>query len=246
MHDINFLPAQYSERRARRQTQPWRIVAVLVFVALVAAAALVQCGRRNLLKADLAAVEPSYEMAARQDRQLGATQAKLQRLRSLAGLYAYLQHPWPRTQLLAGVLGPLPEDVIFERLQIVREKPPVEASGERQARGENPLDEERLAKLPPPERDLKKLRGECDTMRTVIHFAGTTADSASLHRYLGELGKNGLFLKAELNSLESVPSKTNPAMRFQATVHVRPGYGQPGGPTSPQPKGDDRLAVTPP
>ena len=33
-------------------------------------------------------------------------------------------------------------------------------------------------------------------------------------------------------------------MRFQATVFVRPGYGQPGGPTSaPPPKRDGRLAA---
>jgi Tfp pilus assembly protein PilN len=245
MHDIDFLPAQFFERRSRRQAQPWRMFVVLALVALMAVAAVVQRGRRSVLEGDLAAVEPSYESATQQNRQLAAVQAKLQRLRSLAGLYAYLQHPWPRTQLLAGVLEPLPEDVTFDRVQIVRERPPVQATPERQNSGANPLEEEQLAKLPPPERDLKKLRGECDPMRTVVHLAGTTADSASLHRYLGELGKNGLFVKAELNSLESVPGKTTSLMRFQATVFVRPGYGQPGGPTSaPQPKRDDRLAAT--
>lgn len=244
MHDIDFLPAQFSERRSRRQARPWRMFVVLALVALMAVAAVVQRGRRNVLEADLAAVEPSYQSATQQNRQLAAVQAKLQRLRSLAGLYTYLQHPWPRTQLLAGVLEPLPEDVTFDRVQIVRERPLVQATTERQSSGTNPLEEEQLAKLPPPERDLKKLRGECDAMRTVVHLAGTTADSASLHRYLGELGKNGLFVKAELNSLESVPGKTTSLMRFQATVSVRPGYGQPGGPTSaPQPKRDDRLAA---
>jgi Tfp pilus assembly protein PilN len=245
MHDINFLPVEYSERRSRRQTHPWRIVVVLAFVGLVAAAAIGQHGRRESLAADLAAVEASYELAMQHSRQLAAVHTKLQRLRSLAELYAYLEHPWPRTQLLSGVLGPLPEEVIFERVQVVREKPPAQATGERQPRSDNVTEEERLAKLPPPERDLKRIQGVCDSMRTVIHLAGTTTDSASLHRYLAELGKNTLFAKAELNSLESVPSKTNSVMRFQATVFVRPGYGQPGGPTSvPQPKRDGRLAVT--
>jgi Tfp pilus assembly protein PilN len=244
MHDIDFLPAQYTQRRSRRQTHPWRVFVVLAFVALVAVAAVAQRGRRQSLEADLAAVEPAYELAMQQNRQLGAVQAKLQRLRGLAALYAYLQHPWPRTQLLVGVLEPLPEDVTFERVQIVREKPPAPVNGERQVRGENLPEEEQLAKLPPPERDLKRTRNVCDNMRTVIHLAGTTTDSASLHRYLGELGKNGLFVKAELNSLESVANNAKPLMRFQATVLVRPGYGQPGGPTSvPQPKRDGRLAA---
>ena len=204
MHDIDFLPVQYAQRRSRRQTQPWRVFVVLAFVALVAAAAVAQRSRRTSLEADLAAVEPAYELAMQQSRQLAAVQTRLQRLRSLAALYTYLQHPWPRTQLLLGVLEPLPEEVTFERVQIVREKPPVQATAERPARGENPLDEEQLAKLPPPERDLKRTRSTCDAMRTVIHLAGTTTDSASLHRYLGDLGKNGLFVKAELDSLESV------------------------------------------
>ncbi len=243
MRDIDFLPAQVSQSRSRRQTRPWRVIVVLAFVGLVAAADVAQRSRRHWLESDLAAVEPAYELAAQQNRQLAAVQTELQRLRSLADLYAYLQHPWPRTQLLAGVLGPLPAEVTFQRVQVVCEKPPPVA-GQRQARGDTPLDEEQLAKLPAPQRDLKKLRGQRDSLRTVIRLTGTTADSASLYRYLGELGRNELFAKAELNSLESLAGKDEGLMKFEATVLVRPGYGQPGGPTSVPPhKGNDRLAA---
>jgi len=233
MHDIDFLPVQYYQQNVRRQSQPWRIVVVVIFVALVGATTLAQHHRRQYVEAELAAVTPPYELAVGQSTRLAGIQVQLQKARRSAELYTYLQHPWPRTQLLVALLAPLPDNIVFEQLQITREKPLSQAPTERRFRPEKVSEEEDLTKLPPAERDLKALREEFDKMQTVIHISGTTAESGSLHRYLGELGKNDLFAKAELNSLESVEHKGGATMRFKATVFVRPGYGQPGGPTRP-------------
>jgi hypothetical protein len=180
-----------------------------------------------------------YELAVSQSRCWADIQTRLRTARSNAELFVYLRHPWPRTQLLVALLAPRPEEITFEQLRITREKPAVEATTDRRLRTEKPAEEDDLSKLSPTERDMRHLREECDKMRTVIHIAGSTADSGALHRYLSELGKHSLFAKAELDSLESVEGKGPAAMKFRATVVVRPGYGQPGGPT-PAPR--DSLA----
>jgi hypothetical protein len=133
--------------------------------------------------------------------------------------------------LLVALLAPRPAEITLEQLRITREKPAVEAATERHLRTEKPSEEDDLSKLLPAERDLRHFREESDKMRTVIHIAGSTADSGALHRYLSELGKHNLFAKAELDSLESLESKGGAVIKFRATVVVRPGYGQPGGPT---------------
>jgi hypothetical protein len=68
-----------------------------------------------------------------------------------------------------------------------------------------------------------------------------TTDTDALHTYLSRLAHSPLVAKAELVSLEHEPGSGGPpqeadkpapaeAARFHATLTVKPGYGQPGGP----------------
>jgi len=231
MPDIDFLPAEYHQRHAQRQSRPWQIIVAVAFGALVSVAALGQHHCRAQAEAELAAATAPYELAVSQHCRLAEIQNELRKARSTAELCVYLRHPWPRTQLLVALLAPRPDEIIFEQLHITREKPPTEPAADRRLRTEKPAEEEELNKLSSAERDLKRFREECDKMRTVIHVAGTTGDSGALHRYLNALGKHSLFAKAELDSLESLEGKAATVMKFRATVVVRPGYGQAGGPT---------------
>jgi len=65
----------------------------------------------------------------------------------------------------------------------------------------------------------------------VLMLSGVTTDSAALQQYLLVLGKSELFVKTELGSLEADPADRPGAMHFIARLVIRPGYGQPGGPT---------------
>jgi hypothetical protein len=233
-HDIDFLPSQYRQKHAQRQSRPWQLVVVIVFGLLLGAAALGYRHGRTQVEAELAAITPPYELAVSQNFQLNQMQPQLQKARSTAELLVYLRHPWPRTQLLVALLAPLPEEVVFEQLHIARERPPVQPLADHHPHPEKPLGEEELSKLTPADRDLRHFREECDKMQTVIHLSGTTAESGALHRYLSELGQNSLFAKANLDSLESLEGKGPAAMKFRATLIVRPGYGQPGGPKRPE------------
>lgn len=241
MHDVDFLPAEYRQTRERRRMHPWRAFVVTAFVALVATASLAQLHHRRQIEAELATLEPQRAMIDRQNAELAEMQAELAVQRARAELITYLRHPWPRTQLLEGLLAPLPEMVTFERLEIYGEETASSSPEPRSPVGRGKAAEAEHAKLSPARRDLEQLRGEYDARRTLVAVTGVTGDSAALHRYLGNLGKKYLFSKVELRSIEALPGAAEERLRFQAVLTVRPGYGQPGGPNAPP--ADDRVAV---
>lgn len=227
MHDIDFLPAEYRQSHAQKRLQLWRIAVLLGFLALLSAASLVDRQRRQRVLGDMAAIEPLHAQATAQIARLGQLQARLAEARAEADLYTYLRHPWPRTQLLASLLGPLPEEITFEKVVMHREA--AERRGPATLPRDGKTEEQQEARLSPPARDLKRLRAECDSAQTVILLSGLTSDSGALHRYLDEAGRNELFRKAQLRSSESLQTETGSIQRFSATFVVAPGYGQPGG-----------------
>ena len=138
MSDIDFLPIEYRQRVRQRQSQSWRIVVAAAMIGLVAAAAITQHYRWRRVRADLADVTPAYVAAVNLQSRLAGVQRQLDQARACAELYTYLRHPWPRTQLLTAMLGPLPEEITLQRVQILREpadaSPPSRSQGRRKKR----------------------------------------------------------------------------------------------------------------
>jgi Tfp pilus assembly protein PilN len=228
--EIDFLPAEYREKRVRLQMQPWRLVVSTGLLALVALTAGIQHQRRQHAAEQLASIAPQYEAALKESTRYGQLQTQLAVARAEADLFTYLRYPWPRTRILDAILAPLPEEICLEELQIYQE-------ANRERSGREPVDktaEQKRKKMPPAVRDLVQLRQQYDKQQNLVVLTGTTREMAALHRYLGELAKMPLFAKAELASIETDTKSAKQAdeqHRFSATLIVRPGYGQPGGPT---------------
>jgi hypothetical protein len=238
MQDVDFLPIEYRQQHAQRQVQPWRIIVVAAFLALSAAATIAHYHQRWRTEKQLAAIVPCYDAAVRQNELLKEAETQLQTVQSAAELFTYLRHPWPKTQVLAALVAPLPREVTLSQLQIVRETPADQLLMEQRPQIDKKAEDEKLAKMPPAQRDLRRLHDEFDKTRTLVRITGTSSETGALHRYLGALGKSNMFAKAELRSLESVEGKQGHACRFQATLVVRPGYGQPEGPERNVAKGE--------
>lgn len=235
MNDIDFLPLEYHQKSAERRQQPWRLVVAAAFLALLGAAALLDYQRRHRLSADLQTIRPQYEKAVAQMSRLTDLQSQAKLARAEADLYTYLRHPWPKTQILSALLGPLPDEIVLEQLKIHQETArPHDSAGLERKPEPKKLDpkaeEAELAKLPPAASDLKRLRAQFDAMQTVAIVTGQCREDAAAHRYLDQLRKNDLFRKVQLRSMETVKSDQGPTQRFVALILVRPGYGQPGGP----------------
>jgi hypothetical protein len=233
MHEIDFLPEEHRRRYVQRQTKPWRVVVVVVFLALLATAVLTQLGREKAAEGKLARILPQYELAVSQNRRLTEIHAELDEARDTAELLTYLRHPWPRTQLLAALLAPLPEEINLDELRISYNTLPEGGSQRRDARNEETAEDKDLAKLSPSARDLKHLRDQCDQGRTIVMISGTSNDSAAVYGYLSKLSQLSLFSAADADWIKATADRPAGTLRFLATVVVRPGYGQPGGPMGP-------------
>lgn len=252
MLDIDFLPPEYHQRRTQRHAKPWRHVIVVVTLLVVAALASAQRLQRNRVQTELAVVAPLYDKLLADQKRLSDLKTRLSAVRRNAALLTYLRHPWPRTRLLATLLDPLPDGVRLEQCVVAREAvPPPTEIGE-SARPRASSEQNDASKIAGAERDLNRLREEYDKTRTVIRFHGSADNAELLHAYIGQLTKKPLFVRAELESLETVGTGEKALVRFRGVVVVRPGYGQPGARASaeaPMPASDaraDRTTFAPP
>ena len=217
MHDIDFLPLEYRQQHAQRRLKPWRLIVLGAFAALLGAASLGGYQRRHQVAADLEAIRPLEEKAAAKMARLANLQSQLRTARAESELYTYLRHPWPRTQILSVLLTPLPEEIVLEQLQIHVEAPTGRAQAGT-AKLDSKAQQDEQAKLPPATRDLKRLRAECDQSQTTATLTGATSDSAALHHYLAELGKNKLVAKVQLRSIER--TKGDQAAALLSLIHI--------------------------
>ena len=228
MQDIDFLPAEYRNRQSTQRRRSRRFV-VAGFVPLVLLGIGVAQWRADRhIRAQLEAIQPECRAFDMQVMQLADLRDELKQADARAELLTYLEHPWPKTRLLSAILEPLPETVMFRSVRIARERP----FGRRQIRSESEAEID-ATQLPPATRDLKLLREECDRATVTMTLTGTTEDGIALHRYLDELTDQPLFDKVELKSLESDRTNEEVMFRFEARLTVRPGFGQPHGPTAP-------------
>src|SRR5688500_5808847 len=108
MKDIDFLPARYREQYSQRRAQLWRLTVLALFVAGVGATAAGQYTLRRSARQHLEAVNPQHSAARAKSDQHTQLQQQLKDVQATTQLYAYLQHPWPRTQILAEVAERLP------------------------------------------------------------------------------------------------------------------------------------------
>jgi len=235
MINIDFLPTEYRQQHAKRSVQLWRVLVVVGFVAMLSVASLVQYYRLCYATSQLDQLAIQHLSAKAQDEQLTQLQSEVKEATGNADLFAYLRHPWPRTQVLAALLAPLPDSVTLNQLEIKVDAPLRPRSKKARLRSEGKETDEQAEPELPAELDLTMLREQLDTTRVSAVISGRTTDPAALHRYLGKLDRCSLFVKAELDSLESMSGKNEDrpegSMSFTAVVVLRPGYGQPRGPT---------------
>jgi hypothetical protein len=237
MLSINFLPNEYRERGAVRKKTLWQTVVLVLFGSVVAATIVFQLDQRRAAKARVTAVAGPYAFAQARAQKLEHLQKQLRLKRQTADLLVYLQHPWPRTQILTAAAAPLPASVRLEELQVARETPILDGPSlteETRPRRSGRQQEEGIPSKPAPVRDQELLRKENDSLVVVVRLTGITRNTADLHAYLAEVIRSPLIAEAELSSLERIEDESEDGKsRFAVRLKVAPGFGQPGGPDGP-------------
>lgn len=228
---VDFLPAHYRERSTKRRTDLWRLGVVAVLGSVVAGTALAAHRLHCQAQTELATVDSLHGHSNATTKKVAELQAQLQPLQARAELLTYLRFPWPKSQILAAVVGPLPREITLVRLHVLRE------NNDKVARQEPARAPQAAAaaSAAPKVTDLERLRSECDPQKCVVQLAGTVTEPTALYEYLGRLNDLGLFERVELGPVEQAAGQG--PISFTARLTLRPGYGQPGQPlpTAPRP-----------
>jgi hypothetical protein len=232
MKNIDFLPDVYRQRTALAHARIWWGIVGIIFSVAIGSTAGAQFLLRRSIQRQIDELAPQFEQAQEHVQQLAKLQSQNRSAGELAGLVTYLEQPWPRTQLVAEVVGPLPEEIHLTELIITEEelaKPNAEeGAGPRRRRGQT--DDSQQAKLSPAVSDLEALRKTHDHKRAVIEVTGTVADVAVLHKYVSDLGRSPLVSRAQIKSLESAATVVQEKpTQFTLRLQFKPGHGQPSG-----------------
>jgi Tfp pilus assembly protein PilN len=227
MKTIDFLPEIYRQREALRRARLWWGIVVVIFSGAIGASVMAQAWMRHGLQQQLDALAPEYAAAQTQVQELSALQAQIVRASHEASLYTFLENPWPRTQLLAVVVRPLPNSIRLTKISLIDEEL---ARNSMQAGPRNTkAEEEAAAKATHPEKDLAKLQDELERRQTTIEIEGHTPDVPRLHEYVGDVSRSALVASATIKSLEAGTANQQGRTRFTLRMIVRPGYCQRGG-----------------
>ena len=120
MKDIDFLPARYRENDARRKAGVWRFALVLVLGGAVAAASLGQFAYRAKVQSQLVEIQPLLAQAHASEAHAAQLKSELHKVSQTATLYALVQTPWPRTQLVAAIVEPLDDTIVIHEIRCIK------------------------------------------------------------------------------------------------------------------------------
>lgn len=232
MKNIDFLPEIYRHRQVLRHARLWWAGVAVVFSLAIGGTEAAQWYLRHSLDAQLAMVEPLYAVSLQQGAERTRLQAKIAQADDLVSLYLYLDHPWPRTQILAAVAAPLPPSMRLVELRLSDE---AGAASNNAAGGDvdRAIGGAQNETTPAAKTDLAKLHAEFDRKKTILELSGQASSIDELHAYVDALAKSPLVAAANLTKLESGSETTGaPGSKFHLRVVIRPGYGQPGAPAA--------------
>jgi hypothetical protein len=218
MKNIDFLPPRYRERHRQRQAFAWEIVVVAFFGLLIAAGVAWQFQQRWRIGNRLAALQDSFQQAVEMQAMQEQLQARLATNSEAAELYLYLEHPWPRTQVLRAMESCMPAGMFLTDIHISYETAGAPAA----------LSGEELQKLSPARRDIARLRRESDQRVAVVKIAGTTGDATQIYQFAHRLGQLPPLATVKLETAENQAGNEQTAFRLRGVL--KPGYYQAGGP----------------
>ncbi|MCH7726825.1 MAG: hypothetical protein IH991_10140 [Planctomycetes bacterium] len=245
MTNIDFLPTRYRDQSINRRAKIWQLSIFVLFGALIAVIAILQNAFRVSAVGELEEVNLKHITAVAIKSQHDMLQVQMQQARADADLYAYLHHPWPRTQVLFALRQSLPEVITLTQVSISRQPylDPNQRSSRDRRRNEQANQKKQASSNLPARQDLLQLRQQLDKAPVVVDLSGHTTDALSLHRYLAELNSARMFSKASLVSLESLTGKQQGRSQFVLQLVVQPGYGQPNGPLGIEPAKDAKRII---
>jgi Tfp pilus assembly protein PilN len=221
LRQIDFLPDRFRNAKVKRHASVWRLALAVMFAAMLSAAAIYQWHLLRQARYELARVDQQHQSATALTKRLAEVQQQLVPLDKVAQLLAYLNSPWPKSQLVAAALADVPDSVVLHRLEIDFAKANEEPSTSLAA---NPETAAPATTGPSADRDFERLKQTYDRGRWMISVAGASSSLSELHVYLAKLEQQPLFATVELVSIEAAAAGTNQS-KFVVRIFVKPPHG---------------------
>jgi hypothetical protein len=224
MKNIDFMLDSYRHQVQGRRSRWWQMVIVCTFTGLF----LVCFSWQSTLlykvqqKSQEAGQRHMAAIALQQEHK--RLQEQLAQLNDVAELYDFLEHPWPRTQVMRQLTSNLPNDMAFRYVGIT-----AKVADRPIAKTETSTDAH--AKPSTARQDLNLLQNEVANRQLWVSITGETSDSTLVHTYAYDLSKCPLFEDVKLESVENSGEETLSRVTFRLRAMLKPGYGTMNGPT---------------
>lgn len=233
MKNIEFLPPEYRHKQAIHRARIWWVTIALLFGTGIGLATVTQFGLRYQLQRQLTQFDNEYQSAMVHRAELEGTQKRLLEAEHEANLYASLQQPWRKSQVLAALLNSLPPKIRLREIQSSAETnanapaiTAVAASATVDTTAPAPTNSFLV--------DFQALQSLSENNPLQYILQGNAPSPEELHFFVAQLDQQRLISDVELQSVESITLPSGETVtQFQIRIKVRPGLGQPGGPTTP-------------
>ncbi|MEW4562781.1 hypothetical protein AB1K70_09655 [Bremerella sp. JC770] len=217
--EIEFLPKKYREKRKSHNFQVSRLLVVVVMVAGMSAVLLYQLAALHAVNRQVAALEEPHERVMQLMQEVERQRAEVAIKRHHAKLLTFLEHPYPKSQVISAIASPLPSEITITRLQVTVEQT---------AGANNKAPSEKGKKAPqghPMELDLKQLVDEAKSRRCTVEVEGTTDDTSCLYTFLASLHQAEIIESAKIESIDPHQNSDGTEFsNFTAHVKIKRGY----------------------
>ncbi len=220
MNEIDFLPVEYRRRNFDRKDQRRQALIVGALFLVIGVSYTYQRTVNIQMANGLDRAHQLHKVSLQQFQEIAAVRAELDNLTADARAIAYLDHPWPQSQVVGAVVDGLPDSITLMQLRVARTP---RATQQRRREQDEPTG------LTPLARDETVLRERYDGADFQVVISGTTQDHAKLHDFMLRLDRHPLIDRAELTSLDGV-TESESEFAFTVTCSLADGYGQPSGP----------------
>lgn len=217
--EIEFLPKKYREKRKSHNFQVSRLLLIVLVVASMSAVVLYQLASLHAVNREVATLDQQHAKVMQLMQEVERRRAEVAVKRHHAKLLTFLDHPYPKSQVISAIANPLPTEITITRLQLTVEQTAVA--------GQKPVSEKGKSAPQghPMELDLKQLIDDAKSRHCTVEVEGTTDDTSCLYTFLASLHQAEIIESAKIESIDPHQNSDGSEFsNFTAHVKVKRGY----------------------
>lgn len=220
MNEIEFLPKRFREKQRRSSIKAPRLLIFSLLVSFLAIVSLVELARLYQVRSQLANLQSQHERIDLLTQEVERTRAEVAGKRHHARLLTFLDHPYPRSRVLAVLTNPLPAKIVIKRIELTHRQAAAVST-----RQKSEKDSEQTPQGAPLQNDLAQLIRDNQNRQCIVELEGTTDDSSLLYTFLATLHESDLIESAKIESIDPhLDSKGREFSNFTAHVQIRRGH----------------------